>query len=107
MSPVTELNRSKTAASMKPTERKSRTAPKSLTLQDIRLFQDSTKLMVELFEYRVVLNGIALARSPRKTLFIAYLTYRAFVRLGCHDGAAFSDRFEHQSTPRLWRLHPQ
>ena len=92
---------------MKPTERKSRRAPNSLTLQDIRLFQGSTKGPAELFAYRVVLNGIALARPPRKTLFTAYVTYRAFVRLGRHDEAAFSDRFEHQLTPSLWRLHPQ
>src|SRR5215471_3108251 len=34
-------------------------APKSLTHQDMRLFQALNKVMAELFEYRVVLNGIA------------------------------------------------
>jgi len=37
--------------------------------------------MAELFAYRVVLNGIVLARPIWQTLFTAYLTYRAFVGL--------------------------
>jgi len=49
----------KWTASIKPTERKSWTGPKSLALQDIPLFQASTKAPAELFAYRVVLNGIA------------------------------------------------
>jgi hypothetical protein len=40
-------------------------APKSLTLQDMRLFQALNKVMAELFEYRVVLNGIASVKVQR------------------------------------------
>jgi hypothetical protein len=33
--------------------------------------------MAELFAYRVVLNGIALARSTPEVVFTGYMTYRA------------------------------
>jgi len=44
-------------------------APKSLTQQDIRLFQGLNKVMAELFEYRVVLNGIASVKVQKSPLF--------------------------------------
>ncbi len=50
---------------------------KSLTLQDIRLFQAFNKRMAELFAYRVVLNGIVLARSTQEVVFTDYMTYCA------------------------------
>jgi hypothetical protein len=33
--------------------------------------------MAELFAYRVVLNGIVLARSTQEVVFTGYMTYRA------------------------------
>jgi hypothetical protein len=44
-------------------------APKSLTLQDMRLFQALNKVMAELFEYRVVLNGIVSVKVQTAPLF--------------------------------------
>ena len=34
-------------------------------------------MMAELFAYRVVLNGIVLARSTQEVVFADYMTYRA------------------------------
>src|SRR5262245_46291605 len=50
-------------ASIEPTERKSRTVSKSLSLQDMPLFQAFNKVMAESFAYRVVLNGIASVKA--------------------------------------------
>jgi hypothetical protein len=47
-------------------------APKSLTLHDIRLFQALNKVMAELFEHRVVLNGIASVKK-RHSAYVAIL----------------------------------
>jgi hypothetical protein len=62
-------------------------------------------VVAELFAYRVVLNGIVLARSTPETVFTAYMTYRAFEGRGHHHASAFTDRRERQSAPGLWRLH--
>jgi hypothetical protein len=61
--------------------------------------------MAELFAYRVVLNGIVLARSTLETVFTAYMTYRAFAGPGRHYASAFTDRCERQSEIGQWRLH--
>jgi hypothetical protein len=65
-------------ASIKPAGRKSWAGLKSLTLQDICLCQAFTiKAPAELFAYRVVLNGIVLARSTQEIVFTDYMTCSA------------------------------
>src|SRR5262249_42851798 len=40
-------------------------------------FRRLIRVMAELFAYRVVLNGIVLARSTQEVVFTGYMTYRA------------------------------
>jgi len=68
-------------------------------------FRRSIKAPAESFAYRVVLNGIVLARSIREIVFTAYMTYRAFAVRRLHDASAIANRREPQSAPGLWRLH--
>jgi hypothetical protein len=64
----------------------------------------SIKAPTELFAYRVVLNGIILARSIREIVFTAYMIYRAFAGRGRHGASAVANRCERQSATGLWRL---
>jgi hypothetical protein len=50
-------------------------------------FRGAIKAPAELFAYRVVLNGIVLARSTQGIVFTAYMTYRAFAGGGRHDAS--------------------
>src|SRR5262245_46990282 len=68
-------------------------------------FRRSIKVMAELFAYRVVLNGIVLARSTLETVFAVYMSYRAFAGQRRYDASAGADRRERQSAPGLRRLH--
>lgn len=48
--------------------------------------------MAESFAYRVVLNGIVLARSTQEAVFTDSMTYRAFAGQGLHDAPVFMVR---------------
>ena len=57
--------------------------------------------MADSFAYRVVLNGIVLARSTQEAVFTDSMTYRAFAGQGLHDAPVFMVRCEGQSAPGL------
>jgi hypothetical protein len=63
------------------------------------------KVMAGSFTYRVVLNGIAPARSTQEGVSTDYMTYRAFAGQALPDASVGAVRCERQLARDLWRSH--